>query len=55
VRRQRFDAGAPHRDLARPLHGEKLPAAAFFTSSSVFARINSDLIWHPYFMENSFF
>jgi hypothetical protein len=40
VRRPCFDSGAPHRDLARPLHGEKLPTSPFSSLIIRFAQTN---------------
>jgi hypothetical protein len=40
VRRPCFDSGAPHRDLARPLHGEKLPTSPFSSLIICFAQTN---------------
>jgi len=49
VRRPRFDSGAPHRDLARPLHGEKLPTSPF---SSLIIRFEQTNL---HFDQNSLF
>jgi hypothetical protein len=52
VRRPCLDSGAPHRDLARPLHGEKLPTSPFSSLIIRFAQTNLHLVRIPYSMPN---